>query len=93
MSQTMFNKFLLVLVIMLSSVAMASEKENDVLMQVLFKNVNIFDGKNEKLKTNMSVLVEGNLIKEISKNPKAANGAKVIDGGGRTLPRRPAWRH
>ena len=33
----------------------------------------------------MSVLVEGNLIKEISKNPKAANGAKVIDGGGRTL--------
>ena len=46
----MFNKFLLVLVIMLSSVAMASEKANDVPMQVLFKNVNIFDGKNEKLK-------------------------------------------
>ena len=33
----------------------------------------------------MSVLVEDNLIKEISKNPKAVDGATVIDGGGRTL--------
>jgi imidazolonepropionase-like amidohydrolase len=33
----------------------------------------------------MSVLVEGNLIKQIGKGLKAGDGAKVIDGGGRTL--------
>ena len=53
--------------------------------QVLFTNVNIFDGKADKLATGMSVLVEGNLIKKVAKGEIAAKGAKVIDGGGRTL--------
>ena len=30
--------------------------------QVLFTNANVFDGKNEKLATGMSVLVKGNKI-------------------------------
>ncbi len=63
----------------------ASEKTKEAPKQILIKNVNIFDGKNEELKTNVSVLVEGNLIKEIGKNPKAKDGITVIDGGGRTL--------
>jgi imidazolonepropionase-like amidohydrolase len=33
---------------------------------------------------NANVLVEGNLIKQVSPTPIAAKGAKVIDGGGRT---------
>ncbi len=53
--------------------------------QFLFTNVSIFDGKSEKLITARDVLVENNLIKEIGKNIQAADGAKVIDGGGRTL--------
>ncbi len=53
--------------------------------QVLFTNVNIFDGKNDKLSMGMSVLVEGNLIKEIGTGIAADDGTTVIDGGGRTL--------
>jgi len=53
--------------------------------QVLFTNVNVFDGKSDKLAEGMSVLVEGNLIKKIAKGKIKADGAKVIDGGGRTL--------
>ena len=33
----------------------------------------------------MNVLVEGNLIKQVGHNLKAANYATVIHGGGRTL--------
>ena len=53
--------------------------------QILFTNVNVFDGKNEQLSIGQDVLVEGNLIKTIGKGLKADNGATVIDGVGRTL--------
>ena len=53
--------------------------------QVLFTNVNVFDGYAETLQNGMSVLVEGNLIKEVSSGAISAPGAMVIDGGGRTL--------
>jgi imidazolonepropionase-like amidohydrolase len=53
--------------------------------QVLFKNVRIFNGLDEKL-INSNVLVENNLIKTIGKKAKATvDDAIVIDGGGRTL--------
>lgn len=54
----------------------------------LFENVRIFDGKSEALSARMNVLVRGNTIEKISKDPIAIDGtplAKVIDGGGRTL--------
>jgi len=53
--------------------------------KTLFTNVNVFDGKNEKRIMNANVLIEGNLIKQISTKKIAADGATVIDGGGRTL--------
>ncbi len=53
--------------------------------QTLFTNVNVFDGVSEALTENANVLVEGNLIKAVSAEPIAADGATVIDGGGRTL--------
>lgn len=53
--------------------------------QTLFTNVNVFDGESETLIKNASVLVEGNFIMQVSTNKIAAPGAKVIDGGGRTL--------
>jgi len=51
----------------------------------LFTNVNVFDGVNEALIEHASVLVEGNLIKEVSTDAITADGATIIDGGGRTL--------
>jgi cytosine/adenosine deaminase-related metal-dependent hydrolase len=54
--------------------------------QVLFKNVNIFNGTENKLYENHSVLVENNLIKTISAGEIKTNAdATVIDGGGKTL--------
>ncbi|WP_428644686.1 amidohydrolase family protein [Roseibium sp.] len=53
--------------------------------QTLITNVQVFDGENEALVENASVLVEGNLIKLVSTDPVEADGATVIDGGGRTM--------
>jgi imidazolonepropionase-like amidohydrolase len=53
--------------------------------QTLFTNVNVFDGHAEELAMGMNVLVEGNLIKQVSEEAINAPGATVIDGGGRTL--------
>ena len=53
--------------------------------KTLFNNVNVFDGKNDKLINNANVLVEGNRIKQVSTKPISADGATVIDGKGRTL--------
>ena len=54
--------------------------------QVLFKNVNIFNGKDDKLISGRNVLVEDKLIKSISASAiTVPAGATVIDGGGKTL--------
>ncbi|GHD31007.1 amidohydrolase family protein [Halioglobus pacificus] len=52
---------------------------------MLFTNVHVFDGVNERRIENASVLVEGNKIKTVSKGAIEAPGAQVVDGGGRTL--------
>lgn len=57
----------------------------DASPRVLFTNVNVFDGVNDGLVLGMNVLVEGNLITEVSAGSIRAGGATVIDGGGRTL--------
>ena len=54
----------------------------------LFENVRIFDGKSGSLSANANVLIHGNTIEKISKDPIPPNlsaGAKTIVGGGRTL--------
>ncbi|TRX55707.1 metal-dependent hydrolase family protein [Thalassomonas sp. M1454] len=54
--------------------------------QVLFKNVDIFNGTENKLYEDHFVLVEDNKIKRISaKSIKADSEATVIDGTGKTL--------
>jgi len=52
--------------------------------QALFTNVQIFDGASEERMAG-NVLVEGNLIKQVSAEAINAPGATVVDGGGRTL--------
>lgn len=61
---------------------MAKAQEKPV---TLITNANVFDGKSEALKNGMSVLIEGNLIKQIGTSIKAPKGATVIDAKGRTL--------
>ncbi|MHC5114762.1 MAG: metal-dependent hydrolase family protein [Planctomycetota bacterium] len=54
--------------------------------QVLLKNVNVFDGVNGRLASARNVLVEGNVIKTISRRSITVDDeATVVDGGGRTL--------
>ncbi len=60
------------------------KKEEKKPVQILFENVNIFNGFDDKLEKNMSVLVEANFIKEVGPNISAP-GAFVVDGEGRTM--------
>ena len=53
--------------------------------QVLFTNVNIFNGIDGELIQNGSVLIEGKLIKTVSAEPIDAPEAFKVDGEGRTL--------
>jgi imidazolonepropionase-like amidohydrolase len=53
--------------------------------RILIRNVNIFDGTNERLIENANVLVEGNLIKTISTSSIEEDGALIIEGNGKTL--------
>ncbi len=70
------------LTLVFSSNALFAEETSNV---TLFTNVNVFDGVNEKLIQNANVVVTGNLITEVSTEPLAVAGGKVIDGGGRTM--------
>ncbi|MEH6651842.1 MAG: amidohydrolase family protein [Motiliproteus sp.] len=53
--------------------------------QILFKNVNIFDGKSDKLIQGKEVLIENKFIKAVGSGLAVSANAEVIDGGGRTL--------
>ena len=54
--------------------------------QVLINNVNIFDGKTNKLTEGMNVLIVDNLIETISKNSIGVDEeSTVIEGDGRTM--------
>lgn len=54
-------------------------------MSILIKNVNVFDGKNEKLKENVNIVVKNNLIGEIvGGTVSEENFKQVIDAHGKT---------
>lgn len=53
--------------------------------KILFINANIFDGKNEQIKENFSVLIENNIIKQIGKKINVSEGVQTIDAKGATL--------
>jgi imidazolonepropionase-like amidohydrolase len=69
-----------------TAVAQPQSLESSTL--ILFENVRIFDGKSDTLSAAMNVLVRGNTIAEISKEPIPTDlsaNTKIIAGGGRTL--------
>src|SRR5690348_8991905 len=52
---------------------------------IILKNARLFDGWSADCPESVSVLIEGDTIREVSLSPLAATGATVIDIGGRTL--------
>ena len=52
---------------------------------ILFTNVDVFDGVNEKLTENVNVVVTDNKITQISSKDLAVAGGRVINGEGHTL--------
>ena len=79
------NRFIVVAAAALTLGLPVLASAQDAPNRVLFTNVNIFDGTSETLQSAMNVLVEGNLISQISSSAISASGATVIDGGGGTL--------
>jgi hypothetical protein len=77
MKRTALIVFAILTSLVLTAPAGATEAEPSP--RVLFTNVHVFDGKAEKRIMNANVLVEGNLIKQVSPTPISAKGAKVID--------------
>ena len=53
--------------------------------QILFKNANLLDPRWNEARGGYEVLVEGELIKEVSAKPIKTKAAKVVDCGKRTL--------
>lgn len=52
---------------------------------IVITNVNVFDGLNAPLIENASVVIDGNLISQITTEEVAVAGRRIIDGGGRTM--------
>lgn len=77
--------FSLILLAIALAISAVNAQEGLTSPQVLFKNVNVFNGTDEQLAMGVDVLIEANLIKEIGKGLKASEGARIIDGGGRVL--------
>ena len=73
------------LVVLMSAAVQLPAKAQDAPRQVLFTNVNVFDGFGPELQTGMNVLVEDNYIKEVSAEAISAPGATEIDVAGRTM--------
>ena len=66
--------FFVVASLLITLPVLAETKPNPPPKQILFNNVNIFDGKTNKLWENRHVLVEGNKIKQISQKAINVNG-------------------
>jgi imidazolonepropionase-like amidohydrolase len=77
---------LLLMAIGLASAARAQGNSSVTASATLFRDVRIFDGKGASLSAPSNVLIKGNIIDRISKEPIAAEpGVTTIAGNGRTL--------
>jgi imidazolonepropionase-like amidohydrolase len=78
-------RFVALSIVLVASLTGNLAAQNAKPTRILFTNVHVFDGMAEQRIENANVLVEGNLITQISTEKIAATDATVIDGGGRTL--------
>ncbi|HEX5381307.1 MAG TPA: hypothetical protein VFW61_03610, partial [Acinetobacter sp.] len=64
-----------------TSTAFAESPMSDDIQEVLFQNVQIFDGKSQKVTSPMNVLIRGNKIQQISKSNIPSNAhTQIING-------------
>src|SRR5215472_5145855 len=78
--------YLIAVALVTFNVSMFAQTRSESPTVILLRNVRIFDGKSTTLSAPANVLVQGNKIERISTGPIAVDaGARVIDGGGRTL--------
>ena len=78
-----WNVLLVLTVLAFSSASVSADPSDEP--QVLFTNVNVFDGRTDGLKSGVNVLVTGNIIERIGSEVTGRSDATVIEGGGRTL--------
>ncbi len=77
----MKNKILLVISLVLPAALFTQSAT-----QILIKGARVFDGKSTELTKPVNVLVEGNIIKQISSdNIQTNQDALIINGNGKTL--------
>ena len=69
---------------LLACTALPAVAEEEV-PAILFTNVNVFDGFGPDLIEGANVLVEGNVITQVSTDPIDAEGAFVVDASGKTM--------
>ena len=81
--RAVFLSFFSAVLLCSSAIAQESDQPN----QIMFTNIKVFDGVDDRLKDG-PVLIEGNLIKAIGVgdiSAAAGENTTIIDGGGRTL--------
>ncbi|WP_276388316.1 metal-dependent hydrolase family protein [Eudoraea chungangensis] len=82
----MKNKFcLLILSALFMSFGLNTYAQEDTISNILITKVDVFDGVNEKLMEDVDVLIQGNLIVNVSKGIEAPKNTLVIDGTAKTL--------
>ena len=80
--------FLVALNLIFGLLALSANAQDASRAVALINNVRIFDGRSPALSVPSNVLIRGNIIERISAEPIATDrsaGARIIDGGGRTL--------
>lgn len=85
MSQAISNLVALIFFVIALASSAVAQKPDEPQFPILFANVHVFDGVNEERIENANVLVIGNKIAQVSKEPLAVANGRIIDGGGRTL--------
>ena len=79
----MLRKILLVSSLLLLTTVLTAA--DDEVTTVLFENVRVFDGTATRLSAPTQVLIKGQHISAIGQNLTVPEGARIIDGAGRTL--------
>jgi imidazolonepropionase-like amidohydrolase len=72
-------------ILLLTLCAAVAHAQDDAPPPILFKNANVFDGFNPELIVGANVLVEGNVITQVSRDPIEKEGAFVVDATGKTM--------
>ena len=66
-------------------VAATATAADEAALTVAFRDVTVLDMRNENPQPGMTVLVRGDRIAAVGKEPKIPGGAKVVDGSGKFL--------